>query len=249
MKKGSSMKKATIAVATSAIAIAAPGVFVAPAEAHCGANHGFVGHATQYYRPPQSVSRSEPRSVPRRKPAVSAQPVEKPGVAAKSTEKPAVAAKPAEKPAPQQAEAAPAAKYLDGRGRQFDLASKVWFDGKSQCWQGDQAFTFRSDGWFYGNAHWVETNNGWGVSSGALPRAVSCDGVQVFAAKVQSDQARPAASSASADPSQVATSRQTPKFVANPEPRPAPAAAKPPAPECKEYFPAVGEMVVVPCKE
>ena len=69
----------------------------------------------------------------------------------------------------QVAKPAAVAKYIDGQGRQFDLKSKTWFDGKSQCWSGDKPFAFKSGSWFYGDARWVETASGWGVSTGGLP--------------------------------------------------------------------------------
>ena len=87
---------------------------------------------------------------------------------------------------------APAAKYSDAQGRQFDPTSKVWFDGKSQCWSGDKPFAFKSGSWFYGDARWVETSSGWGVSTGGLPQQVSCDGIKAFSAKIEQAEAKPA---------------------------------------------------------
>jgi hypothetical protein len=146
--------------------------------------------------------------------------------------------KPAEKPV---------AKYEDGKGRQFDLVSKTWFDGKGQCWSGDKAFTFKSGGWFYGDARWVETSSGWGVSTGGLPQQVSCDGIKAFAAKIEQAQAKPV----EAKPAKVAeitepkteTVEKPAKVATSNTDTPAKAS------ECKKYFPSVGEMVSVPCSE
>jgi hypothetical protein len=260
------MKKLTLAAATTAIAVAAPGVLVAPAEAHCGANHGFPAYRfsgpTNYSRPPKPLARPQVRAAPPTRPAVAANPVEKAAPTQATTEKAAPEQAAAEKAPPKQAavekappkQAAEAGKYLDAQGRQFDQVSKVWFDGKSECWQGAQAFTFRDDAWFYGNARWVQTNNGWGVSSGTLPQPVSCQGIQAFAAKLPADQARPKATAVttgstqvSPPPVQAAPVPPAPEYFAASGTPPAAARPEAPAKVCKEYFPAVGEMVTVPC--
>lgn len=265
------MRKLTLTVATTAIAVAAPGVLVAPAEAHCGANHGpqayrfhFSG-PTNYSRLPKPLSRPQVRATPPAKPAVATKPVEKATVEQAAVEKASPKQVAVEAAAPKQAavevaapkRAAEADKYVDAQGRQFDQVSKVWFDGKSECWQGAQAFTFRDDAWFHGNARWVQTNNGWGVSSGAVPQPVSCQGIQAFAAKAPADQARPKATAVTTEPAklapvppapaQAAPARPAPESFAASEPPPAAARPEPAAKVCKEYFPAVGEMVTVPC--
>lgn len=139
-------------------------------------------------------------------------------------------------------------KFSDGEGRQYDLASKTWFDGAGSCWKGSKSFVYRSDAWFYGNARWVQTSNGWGVSSGDVPEQADCSGVKAFAGKIKP------VSTASEAPPAVA-----PKpTVAQPAPvrtvAPAPVAGSPKAPDatanasdCKKYLPSLGETVSVPC--
>jgi len=83
---------------------------------------------------------------------------------------------------------------VGSQGRQFDPTSKVWFDGKSQCWSGDKPFAFKSGSWFFGDARWVETSSGWGVSTGGLPQQVSCDGIKAFSTKIEQAEAKPAKS-------------------------------------------------------
>jgi hypothetical protein len=61
---------------------------------------------------------------------------------------------------------APGRQDCGRQGRQFDPVSKTWFDGKGQCWSGDKPFAFKTGSWFYGDARWVETSSGWGVSTG-----------------------------------------------------------------------------------
>ena len=80
---------------------------------------------------------------------------------------------------------APVVKFADGEGRMFDRASKTWFDGAGSCWKGDKSFAHRGGSWFYGNARWVQTSNGWGVSSGEVPEQVDCATVKAFAGKIK----------------------------------------------------------------
>lgn len=224
------MKKLTLALATTAIAAVASSTFVTTAEAGRGGGHRFHFrfHNFHNFHQPTYRYREEAEYYVRRR---------RPKVVTQMTKPVTKSARPA------------IAKYVDGQGRKFDLASKAWFDGKNQCWRGDQSFVFRSDSWFYGNARWVETSSGWGVSSGALPQQVSCDGIQAFAAKIQQAQTR--ANTPAVEPAQVATVPATPANATVPE---TPARATAPetsanARECKKYFPSVGEMISVPCTE
>lgn len=222
------MKKLTLALATTAIAAAASSTFVTTAEAGRGGGHRFHFRFHHFQHLHQPAYREEAEYYVRRR---------RPRVIKRVTKPVAKSARPA------------VAKYVDGQGRQFDLISKAWFDGKNQCWRGDRSFVFRGDSWFYGNARWVETSSGWGVSSGAVPQQVSCDGIQAFAAKMQPAQAR--ANTPAVEPAQVATVPATPASATAPETS---ARATVPetsanARECKKYFPSVGEMVSVPCTE
>ena len=151
----------------------------------------------------------------------------------------------------QAATPAPVVKYADGEGRQFDRASKTWFDGVDSCWKGAKTFAYRGGAWFYGNARWVQTSNGWGVSSGDLPEQVDCAGVKAFASKI-----KPTATAAADAPANEAPKpgvvKQTPaRTVA-----PAPVAVETKAPDatanasdCKKYLPSLGETVSVPCTQ
>lgn len=146
--------------------------------------------------------------------------------------------------------AAPVVKYVDGEGRQFDRASKTWFDGANGCWKGDKPFAYRSGSWFYGNARWVQTSSGWGVSSGELPDQVDCASVKVFAAKIAPASKGPELPAADA-PKPTATKEAPSRTLAA-----APAVAEPKAPgatanasDCKKYLPSLGETISVPCNQ
>ena len=148
--------------------------------------------------------------------------------------------------------AAPVVKYVDGEGRQFDRASKTWFDGANGCWKGDKSFAYRSGAWFYGNARWVQTSSGWGVSSGELPDQVDCAAVKVFADKIVPASKGPEVPAADA-PKPTATKEVSSRAAAA---APAPSLSESKAPEatanasdCKKYLPSLGETVSVPCNQ
>jgi hypothetical protein len=209
----------TLSLALAATAVAATSsAFVSTAEA--GGRGGLRFH---FHSVPTVYSSSSEDYAPRRKRVIVKQVVkyvEKPGAAAKNA---------------------------DGQGRQFDPVSKTWFDGKGQCWSGDKSFAFKSGGWFYGDARWVETSSGWGVSTGALPQQVSCDGIKAFSAKIEQAQAKPVevkpAKVAEATEPKIEAVEKPAKVATSNTDTPAKAA------ECKKYFPSVGEMVSVPCSE
>jgi hypothetical protein len=146
--------------------------------------------------------------------------------------------------------AATPVRYVDGEGRQFDRASKTWFDGVSGCWKGDKTFAYRSGAWFYGNARWVQTSNGWGVSSGDLPEQVDCANVKAFAGKIE-----PVSTGSlvpAAEATKPAAAAEAPTRTAESQPD----VARPKAPEatanasdCKKYLPSLGETVSVPCTQ
>ena len=219
-------KKLTLALAATAIAATSSTFITTTAEAGGRGGHRFHFRLHQFHQQ-QHAYRSEESYVVRRKRKVVVKQV----------------VKYVEKPAP-----APTVKYSDAQGRQFDSTSKVWFDGKGQCWSGDKAFAFKSGSWFYGDARWVETSSGWGVSTGGLPQQVSCDGIKAFSAKIEQANAKPAKTVAEpkveqaelkTEPVQKPVARVV---TSNPD---TPAKAS----ECKKYFPSVGEMVSVPCTE
>jgi hypothetical protein len=145
------------------------------------------------------------------------------------------------------------AKYSDGQGRQFDLVSKVWFDGKGQCFQGSQPFTFKNGGWSYGEARWIESSAGWGVTSGAAPAQVSCDGIRAFEAKLKPAEIKPIAKKVEpkvetvqkAELQKVELQNNGPETVT----KTVKATESSTRGECKKYFPSVGEMVTVPCSD
>jgi hypothetical protein len=141
-------------------------------------------------------------------------------------------------------------KYADGEGRQFDRASKTWFDGVNGCWKGGKTFAYRGGAWFYGNARWVQTSNGWGVSSGDLPDQVDCAEVKAFAGKIKPVSTGSEAPAAEAP--KPAAAIEAPARAAERQPE----LAQPKAPEatanasdCKKYLPSLGETVSVPCTQ
>lgn len=189
-------------------------------------------------RPRQTYT--EPRSERRTKPARA--PVEK------------------EEPAP--------VKYADGKGREYDRASKVWFDGKGLCWTGKQAWTFKAGSWFYGTARWQQADGTWQTNAADDPAPVDCRSNSVFAAKMP---AAPEDKSAGSKDTQYSEGRgnapeQKDKKVSDSDVPPMKTAEKPTetsakpvppsqdgtpsrAPECKKYIPSVGSMVSVPCDQ
>lgn len=223
-------KQLTLALAATAIAAASSTFIATTAEAGGRGGHRFHFRLHQFHMQ-QHAYRSEQSYVVRRKKVKQRVIVKK---VVKYVEKPA-----------------PAAKYSDAEGRQFDPKSKVWFDGKTQCWSGDKAFAFKSGSWFYGDARWVETTSGWGVSTGGLPQQVSCDGIKAFATKIEQAEAKPAKTVAEPKAEKVEQAELKTEPVQKPVARVVTSNPDTPAKasECKKYFPSVGEMVSVPCTE
>jgi len=219
-------KKLTLALAATAIAATSSTFITTTAEA--GGRHRFHFRLHQFAQQQHAYRSEESYVVRRRKPKVIVKRV------VKYVEKPA-----------------PAAKYSDAQGRQFDPTSKVWFDGKGQCWSGDKAFAFKSGSWFYGDARWVETSSGWGVSTGGLPQQVSCDGIKAFSTKLEQAEAKPAKTVVEPKVEKVEQAELKTEPVQKPVARVVTSNPDTPAKasECKKYFPSVGEMVSVPCTE
>ena len=146
-------------------------------------------------------------------------------------------------------------RYADGMGRVYDLASKVWHDGQSNCWSGKLPWTFKNGAWFYGNFRWSETGDTWRTNAPEAPKSVACETVPAFAGKVT-----PTAGQSTGQKELAGEPNAAPKIVVAPvksaekAPAEAPAQLALPADgnaikasECKKYFPSVGEMLPVPC--
>lgn len=259
------MKKLTIALATTAIAAGTASMFASDAEAGRGHRGGglrfHMHHMHMLHMQRQHAYRDEDddyRYVQRRKAAKAA--------AAAKAARAAAAAEARQEAAARQRAArvaqASVARFADGKGRMFDTVSKVWFDGKGQCWMGEEGFGFKSGSWFYGDARWIESSAGWGVTSGTAPEQVSCQGIKAFSGKVQEAEAKPVKaepvkSEAVKKVAEVETRKvEQAEVVSEPVAKPAKAATtvatdNTPAKsgECKKYFPSVGELVSVPCGE
>ena len=63
--------------------------------------------------------------------------------------------------------AEPTVKFADGKGRMFDPPSKVWFDGKSQCFSGEQAVHLQERRLVLRQARLAETNGIWQTAAPA----------------------------------------------------------------------------------
>jgi hypothetical protein len=241
--KETTMNRLALAALATAICAVAPG-FVPEAEAGMRIGFGF-GHRHLMFRPhfPPPAYRRDDDEDERRIRRYRAARQSKPEKSEKVVKK-----------------AVPLVKFADGEGRQFDPASKVWFDGKSQCWSGKEEFTFKSGDWSYGKKEWAQSNGSWKVASGESPELVSCASVPSFAAKADAFAAK-AASQASkkaenADkgatsqpapvtpgPAKIKTAESDTSTVAQ-KPVTTPASA-----ECKKYFASVGQMITVPCED
>jgi hypothetical protein len=148
------------------------------------------------------------------------------------------------------------AKYADGKGREFDLASKVWFDGKGKCFSGKDTFSFKNGVWFYGGARWYEAKGEWKTNASEQPMPIDCEASPKFAGLVKPADDRKPAGGESAKV-EKATAEKTPAIT----PSGSSAAVKtaeqkaadkpveaPKANECKKYFPSVGEVLTVACE-
>ncbi|KAB2919204.1 MAG: hypothetical protein F9K29_06195 [Hyphomicrobiaceae bacterium] len=154
------------------------------------------------------------------------------------------------KPVVKYQDKAPVVKYADGKGRQYDLVSKVWFDGKNQCWSGKQPFVFKGGSWFYGSQPWRQVDGAWQTSAADAPSPVSCEGIAAFAAKIQPAAQKTAEPAQRKTPAPAKTAEVAPVDAGKSVTPTAPAVTNgPKVAECKKYFPSVGEMVAVPCTE
>jgi len=129
------------------------------------------------------------------------------------------------------ADKAPILKYVDGKGRAYDLASKTWCDGNGHCWTGALTWTFRDGVWFYGTSRWYEADGTWRTNAADAPVAIDCETIPAFATIKPTTGQQIAGKEIDNDGLQKDGS----------------SAASKPA-ECKKYFPSVGGMVSVPCE-
>ena len=146
----------------------------------------------------------------------------------------------------------PLVKFADGFGRQFDPTSKVWFDGRSQCFSGKEQFTFKNNAWSYGGSKWKESNGIWKTTSADVPQLVSCQSVPTFAAKAGAFAAQTAKREESSKGAveQPKTPPAIVPQVTTAEGETSEPGESAPAPtECKKYFPSIGQMLLVPCGE
>jgi hypothetical protein len=223
------MNKQMILLATVAVGAAAT-AFAPAAEARGGHGGHFGFHFHHQWTPSFERSDDEPVVVHRRV-------IKKVYVEKKA---PAVAASP---------------KTGDGKGRLYDPAAKVWFDGKGQCWSGKEAFGFKNGNWFYGSARWYELNGTWKTNAAEGPATIDCEASPMIAAKLDGkSKAKDDATAKSVgqgneekvEPKKKATAAAE-KTVKVATEAPAKAADAPKPTECKKYFPSVGEMLTVPC--
>jgi hypothetical protein len=143
----------------------------------------------------------------------------------------------------------PILKYVDGKGRVYDLASKVWCDGNNHCWTGKLAWTFKDGAWFYGTSRWYEVNDIWKTDATEAPTVVDCETIPVFATLKPTTEQAVARKEIDNEGSQSkdATAAAAPiKTVDTTPAQQGAAGAK--ATDCKKYFPSVGGMVSVPCE-
>ena len=135
------------------------------------------------------------------------------------------------------------ARYEDGMGRVYDVASKVWHDGESRCWSGSQAWTFRSGSWFYGSHRWTEADGAWRTAAPDAPVETDCASVPAFAAKVAPKVTQSSGSEKLGPKSGPIQTAEQPQVE--------PASIDLPggkAGECKRYVPSLGKSLPVPCR-
>lgn len=145
--------------------------------------------------------------------------------------------------------AAPAAilKIADAKGRTFDVASKVWFDGVDRCYAGRKTFALKAGDWFYGDAKWYEQDGTWRTGGGAeAPATVDCKTVPVFAARMQSPSGEQKVAAGTGFEKDGAIETEPGKVqVGQIQDN---QAETPKKTDCKKYFPSVGETLPVPCQ-
>jgi hypothetical protein len=141
------------------------------------------------------------------------------------------------------ADKGPVVRYADGKGRVYDLGSKVWCDGNKHCWTGKFAWTFRDGTWFYGTSRWHEVDGVWKTAAVEAPSVVDCETVPAFATLKPTTGQQVTRKETGNEGGQAAAPIKT---VETSPVSPGAAGAKPT--DCKKYFPSVGRMVSVPCE-
>jgi hypothetical protein len=145
----------------------------------------------------------------------------------------------------------PIVKYADGKGRVYDLGSKVWCDGNKHCWTGKLAWTFKDGAWSYGTSRWYEVGGVWKTDAADGPTAVDCETIPAFASlKPTTEQqvAREESDNLAGEPKDTPAAAAPVKTVGKSPALPQGGAAAAKSTDCKKYFPSVGEMVSVPCE-
>jgi len=107
----------------------------------------------------------------------------------------------------------PVLAYSDNQGRQYDLKTKVWFDGQASCYTGKYGFTFRDGNWYYGGAQWTEQQDGeWAAKSASPAVAADCMSVPLFAQRIELSQSKFARIEPAQQPTQT-VGKQVPTSV------------------------------------
>jgi len=240
------MNKALAIVATTVLAASASALMAASASANdrfwSGVKPSFSTPQPSYqaptYRRPQREY-SEPRAARRSKPEREREVEKEPEIVV---------------------------KHADGKGREYDVASKVWFDGKNNCWTGKQPWVFKSGSWFYGNSRWHLNDGAWQTNAADDPAPVDCRSNAVFAAKVPAQPEDKGSNSKDTQYSEGRSAAPEEKKVTDSELPPIRTAEKPTetsakplppqqdgtpskAPDCKKYSSSIGGMVSVPCDQ
>ena len=136
--------------------------------------------------------------------------------------------------------------FADGRGREYDPTTRVWFDGKNACWTGSQKWTFKRGAWFFGSNRWYEAGGVWQTNVDGEPVPVDCKASPLFAAKIESGSGQKSTAKRGNEHSEARGTGNTARSGESPE-KDGPAKDSPHARECKKYFPTVGASVSVPC--
>ncbi len=226
------MKKHVILLATVAVGAAAA-AFVPAAEAG-GRHHGFHFRFHNIWTP--SFDSDDDDDEPRyRRPVVRRKVIKKVYVEREHDQK------------KHKKETIVSAKTSDGKGRRYDPAAKVWFDGESRCWSGKEAFSFKSGVWFYGGARWYELNGTWKTNAAEAPATIDCEASPMIARLQGKSKPKVAASAKDVETAAKPAKKKTAEAVKVAADQAVKPAEAPKATECKKYFPSVGEMLTVPC--
>ena len=84
----------------------------------------------------------------------------------------------------QHAQAPRVVAYADGGGREYDPASRAWFDGDGDCWRGAEPFTLQHGTWYYAGRPWQPVDGLWQTDATPAPARVDCRRIAKFRAKL-----------------------------------------------------------------